>query len=388
MEKLFSSVGLPPAMLDRYPHEFSGGMRQRAVIAMALACSPQLIIADEPTTALDVIVQDQILKELKRIQAGDGDVDHLHLARHRGHRRGDRLARRHVRRQAGRVRPPTEVGLRPAPPPVYAYLLLRPPPRSPARAAAGTARGRAARPAPTRRPAAGSTRAARSPPSSASPRSRRSRRSAAAIGWPAGTTKRSPSSRGAAAMTDRPDHRPPSRPAAARDHRPEQAVPDLPGPVPRPPSSSTPSTASTSRSHPGESLGLVGESGCGKSTTGRMLVKLMEPTGGHPSSSATATTSATSPTSPVGQVKEFRSRVQMIFQDPYESMNPRRTDLRHRLRAAGGPEIGTVPEREERVLELLRPGRPHATGELPVPLPRTSSRAASASASPSRGPWS
>jgi peptide/nickel transport system ATP-binding protein len=72
MERLFSAVGLPPTMLDRYPHEFSGGMRQRAVIAMALACSPQLIIADEPTTALDVIVQDQILKELKRIQAEMG----------------------------------------------------------------------------------------------------------------------------------------------------------------------------------------------------------------------------------------------------------------------------------------------------------------------------
>jgi peptide/nickel transport system ATP-binding protein len=69
MEKLFNAVGLPSNMLDRYPHEFSGGMRQRAVIAMALACSPELIIADEPTTALDVIVQDQILKELKRIQA-------------------------------------------------------------------------------------------------------------------------------------------------------------------------------------------------------------------------------------------------------------------------------------------------------------------------------
>ena len=66
--KLFTAVGLPAEMVDRYPHEFSGGMRQRAVIAMALACSPELIIADEPTTALDVIVQDQILKELKRIQ--------------------------------------------------------------------------------------------------------------------------------------------------------------------------------------------------------------------------------------------------------------------------------------------------------------------------------
>jgi peptide/nickel transport system ATP-binding protein len=66
---LFALVGLPPEDMDRYPHEFSGGMRQRATIAMALSCNPQLIIADEPTTALDVIVQDQILKELKTIQA-------------------------------------------------------------------------------------------------------------------------------------------------------------------------------------------------------------------------------------------------------------------------------------------------------------------------------
>ncbi|MCB2224260.1 MAG: ABC transporter ATP-binding protein [Actinobacteria bacterium] len=67
--ELFELVGLPPEAMDRYPHEFSGGMRQRATIAMALSCNPQLIIADEPTTALDVIVQDQILKELKKVQA-------------------------------------------------------------------------------------------------------------------------------------------------------------------------------------------------------------------------------------------------------------------------------------------------------------------------------
>ncbi len=66
--ELFELVGLTPEMMDRYPHEFSGGMRQRAVIAMALSCNPQIIIADEPTTALDVIVQDQILQEMKKIQ--------------------------------------------------------------------------------------------------------------------------------------------------------------------------------------------------------------------------------------------------------------------------------------------------------------------------------
>ena len=66
--ELFRKVGLEPQLMDRYPHEFSGGMRQRAVIAMALACDPDVIIADEPTTALDVIVQDRILRELRAIQ--------------------------------------------------------------------------------------------------------------------------------------------------------------------------------------------------------------------------------------------------------------------------------------------------------------------------------
>lgn len=68
VDSLFKLVGLDPAMQNRYPHELSGGMRQRAVIAMALSCEPKLIIADEPTTALDVIVQAQILEELKGIQ--------------------------------------------------------------------------------------------------------------------------------------------------------------------------------------------------------------------------------------------------------------------------------------------------------------------------------
>ncbi len=68
VKELFQLVGIDSKMISRYPHEFSGGMRQRAVIAMALACSPSLIVADEPTTALDVIVQDQVLRELSRIQ--------------------------------------------------------------------------------------------------------------------------------------------------------------------------------------------------------------------------------------------------------------------------------------------------------------------------------
>jgi len=63
-------VGIPMAeqRLDSYPHQFSGGMRQRAMIAMALSCNPQLLIADEPTTALDVTIQAQVLEVLERVQ--------------------------------------------------------------------------------------------------------------------------------------------------------------------------------------------------------------------------------------------------------------------------------------------------------------------------------
>src|SRR5690606_27336045 len=67
-EELFELVGIPPERLRDYPHQFSGGMRQRAVIAMALSLNAGLLVADEPTTALDSIMQDQVLARIRRLQ--------------------------------------------------------------------------------------------------------------------------------------------------------------------------------------------------------------------------------------------------------------------------------------------------------------------------------
>jgi oligopeptide transport system ATP-binding protein len=72
--KMLDTVGIPEARarVDSYPHEFSGGMRQRVMIAMALSCEPELLIADEPTTALDVTIQAQILELIKKLKEDTG----------------------------------------------------------------------------------------------------------------------------------------------------------------------------------------------------------------------------------------------------------------------------------------------------------------------------
>lgn len=105
--------------------------------------------------------------------------------------------------------------------------------------------------------------------------------------------------------------------------------------------------------HEGQSMGLVGESGCGKTTTGKLLVRLYDPTGGHIYVNDAELGKVDLTELKGKQLKTFRRRVQMIFQDPYESLNPRRTVYDTVVEPLAVQGIGHLSEREERVAHLL-----------------------------------
>ncbi|MBW8798709.1 MAG: ABC transporter ATP-binding protein [Streptomyces sp.] len=261
--EVLDRVGIPdaPRRSRSRPHEFSGGMRQRALIAMALACEPELLIADEPTTALDVTVQAQILDLLHTLREETGMG--LLLVTHDVGVAAESVDQVLVMRHGRMVEQGPVAAVLGAPAEPYTRELLSAVPR---------------------------VDAVRAP----------SRASEEVVLEATGLRRE-----------------------FGRGKRAFAAVDDV-----------------TLTVHRGETLGVVGESGSGKTTLGRMLVGLLEPTAGEVRYDGHAR---------VG----VNPAVQMVFQDPVSSLNPRRSvgeSIADPLRARGERDEGRI---RGRVIELL-----------------------------------
>ena len=276
--RLFDLVRIPDAAkrFSEFPHTFSGGMRQRVMIAISLACRPKLLIADEPTTALDVTIQAQILELIRDLQSEIG-MSVMFITHDMGvvAEIADRVV---VMKSGQQVEQASVTDLFDKPQHPYTRQLLSAVPKL------GSLRG---------------------------------------IGLPQKFPSVEKTIKKSKSQTI------PTEEAEKLDHRGETIL-EVSGLTTRFPVRGGIFNRVVGNIHAvedvsfslrsGETLALVGESGCGKSTTGRSILRLVEPNAGSIKLGGTDLMDLTQL-----ELRQVRQQLQMIFQDPYGSLNPRKT---------------------------------------------------------------
>ena len=357
---LLQQVGIPnaPARVDSYPHEFSGGMRQRAMIAMALSNSPQLLIADEPTTALDVTIEAQIMELLVELQKTTGmgillishnlavvsevahDIAVMYLGKSVEFGTTEQIRNRplHPYTQGLWNSIPTIDGplqrLQPIPGTIPGARNLPPGCVFAGRCSqymAGICD--APKPVPQIEVEPGHVVACYLYSDEAKPALAEEVREQDA---PRDLVKAEVGDRPVIAVNGLKQYFPIRRGFLRRTVAHMKAVDDV-----------------SIALNAGETLGLVGESGSGKSTFGRAILRLYEPTAGevllHPPEGEPVSVLDLDRKS----MRAARSEMQMIFQDPYASLNDRMTVLQNIIEPLVCNNVGDAASREERARQLL-----------------------------------
>jgi peptide/nickel transport system ATP-binding protein len=312
---LMREVGIPKSeqRVDSYPHQMSGGQKQRVMIAMALSCTPQVLIADEPTTALDVTIQAQILEILRKLRDNRGmaiifithdfgviaEIADDVLVMYRG--------------EEVEYAPVLEIFSNPKHPYTKGLLACRPRLETKYRRLPTVDDFmQTAKEGDSIRIIEKKMDAARLHHLETEGRGRllHPKTELAAIGHPWEEGYHAPDAQTVAegtqpllAVKNLEVHFPVRRGILARTVDHIRAVDSISFNV-----------------YPGQTLGLVGESGCGKTTTGRAILRLIEPTGGQVLYRGINFANLSG-----GELRKMRGKMQIIFQDPYGSLNPRMT---------------------------------------------------------------